>query len=65
LIEIETQTKELINAFEKKYIRFIQEAAWTSEDYTDNEVYYLDAETTLNKSAHPKVSYNINVIELS
>jgi hypothetical protein len=28
-------------------------------------LYYIDAETTLHKSAQPKVSYNINIIELN
>lgn len=65
LEEIENQTADLISKFETKYIRFIQEASWTSEDYIDDNLYYLDAETTLHKSAQPKVSYTINVIELS
>ena len=62
---IEEDTATLIENFEKKYIRFIQEASWTSEDYIDDNLYYLDAETTLHKSSQPKVSYTINVIELS
>lgn len=65
LKDIETRTANLINTFEKKYIRFIQEASWISEDYTDHNLYYLDAESTLHKSAQPKVSYTINVIDLS
>ena len=31
----------------------------------DDNLYYLDAETTLHASASPKVTYTINVIELS
>ena len=62
---IEQTTAELIENFEKKYIRFIQEASWISEDYIDDNLYYLDAETTLHKASQPKVSYTINVIELS
>ena len=65
LEEIANNTTDLINAFEKKYLRFIQEAQWSSEDYTDHDLYYIDSETTLHKSAQPKVSYTINVIELS
>lgn len=58
--------KEKINAaFEKKYARFIQEAPWSSEDYTDDNLYYLDANSTLHNSAQPKVSYTINVTDLS
>lgn len=65
LKDIGTQTAELTYQFENKYSRFIQEASWTSEDYIDNNLYYLDAKQTLHKSAQPKVSYTINVIELS
>jgi chromosome segregation ATPase len=65
LEDIKKLVSNKIEEFEKKYVRFIQEASWTSEEYTDNNLYYLDAETTLHKSAQPKVSYTINVIELS
>jgi chromosome segregation ATPase len=41
----------LIQTFEKKYSRFIQEASWISEDYKDNELYYIDAESTLHKAS--------------
>lgn len=51
--------------FYKKYSRFIQEGSWISEDYTDDNLYYLDAESTLFTSAQPKVTYTINVLELS
>jgi hypothetical protein len=37
--------------FYKKYSRFIQEGSWISEDYTDENLYYLDAESTLFTSA--------------
>lgn len=51
--------------FYKKYSRFIQEGSWIKEDYVDDNLYYLDAESTLHTSAQPKVSYSINVLELS
>ena len=62
---IETSTKYHISEFEKKYAPYIQEAHWISEDYIDDNLYYIDAETTLHKSAQPKVSYTINVVDLS
>lgn len=65
LREIESNTNELISNFESKYIRFIQEASWTSEDYVDDNLYYLDSVTTLHKAAHPKISYTFNVLDLS
>ena len=61
-----TEQKKVLNArFYKKYSRFIQEGSWISEDYIDPNLYYLDAESTLHTSSQPKVSYTINVIELS
>lgn len=51
--------------FYKKYSRFIQEGSWIKEDYVDDNLYYLDAESTLHTSSQPKVTYNINVLELS
>ena len=62
---IEEETATLIEEFERKYIRFIQEASWTSEEYIDDNIYYFDAETTLHNASQPKASYTINVIELS
>lgn len=56
---------ELIYNFYKKYSRFLQEGSWINEDYIDDNLYYLDAESTLNTSAKPKVTYTINVLELS
>ena len=58
--------KENLNsAFYKKYSRFLQEGSWISEDYIDDNLYYLDAESTLFTSAHPKITYTIDVLELS
>lgn len=65
IASLTNQKKELYLKFEKKYYRFIQEGPWTSEDYTDDNLYYLDASATLHNSCQPKVSYTINIIELS
>lgn len=51
--------------FYKKYSRFIQEGTWTSEDYIDSELYFLDAQKILYTSAYPQVSYSINVTDIS
>lgn len=60
------EKKEEINRlFFKKYASFIQEGIWNSEDYYDDNLYYLDAENTLYNSAFPKVTYSINVVEVS
>jgi hypothetical protein len=60
-----TEKRALNLQFYKKYSRFIQEGSWTKEDYVDENLYYLDAESTLRTSAQPKVSYTINVLEIS
>ena len=52
-------------AFYKKYARFIQEGSWQSSDYSDNDLYYLDAVEVAYENARPKVSYNILVARLS
>ena len=59
------QKQELNKQFYQKYSRFIQEGSWISEDYIDDDLYFLDGESTLHTSSQPKVTYNINVIELS
>ena len=59
------QKQELHNAFYKKYSRFLQEGSWISEDYIDDNLYYLDAQSTLVASSKPKIVYDISVLELS
>lgn len=59
------QKLELNRVFYKKYSRFIQEGSWISEDYVDDNLYFLDAESTLHTSSQPRVTYDINVLELS
>lgn len=65
LNKIANKKKALNTEFYKKYSRFIQEGTWTSADYIDPEDYYLDSQMVLYTSAFPKVTYNINVIEIS
>lgn len=56
---------ELEEKFYKKFSRFIQEGSWTSEDYLDENLYYLDAKSVAYTSSRPQISYNISVIRLS
>ena len=65
LKEISQNKLALELQFYKKYSRFIQEGPWISEEYTDDNLYYLDAQSTLYASSQPKISYKINVLELS
>lgn len=61
-----TELKKALNQkFYQKYSRFIQEGSWTSNDYIDPELYYLDAQNVLSTSVSPKVTYTMNVIDVS
>ena len=65
-LQDKNQEKEQVeNDFYTKYSRFIQEGTWESSDYISNELYYMDALQVSNTSAQPKVSYTINVLEVS
>ena len=51
--------------FYKKYSRFIQEGTWISEDYIDDNLYYLDAQSVAYTSSRPQIAYDISVIRIS
>ena len=51
--------------FYTKYSRYIQEGSWISEDYVDDNLYYLDALSVAYTSSRPQISYNISVLRLS
>ena len=59
------QKNDLTKKFNNKYSRYIQEGTWSSTEYIDPELYYLDAVQVSNTSAQPTVSYTINVVEIS
>ena len=63
--ELSGLSEELHAKFYKKYSRFIQEGSWTSEEYIDDNIYYLDALSVAYTSSRPKITYNISVIRLS
>ena len=58
------EKEALYRSFNQKYSRFIQEGTWISEDYVDDDLYYLDALQVCRSSAFPQVSYTINVYDL-
>lgn len=62
---ITDQLKDLNLQFYKKYSRYIQEGSWTSEDYMDDNLYYLDALSVAYTSSRPQISYTISVLRLS
>ena len=63
--EIIEELRELNRLFYIKYSRFIQEGTWQSEDYWDDNKYYLDALQVAYQSSRPQISYDINVLRLS
>lgn len=63
--KIVEEKKALESAFYQKFSRFIQEGSWTSQDYIDPNLYYLDARSVAYTSSRPKISYNISVIRLN
>ena len=69
---LEEESKELIESkealnekFNSRYSNYIQEGTWISEDYTDDTLYYLDAQNVAYTSSRPQISYNISVMRLS
>jgi hypothetical protein len=63
--ELTNSLKELNWAFFRKYSRFIQEGSWIKEDYIDDTLYFLDAQSVAYTSSRPQISYNISVARLS
>lgn len=60
------EQKEALNKlFYERYSRFIQEGTWISEDYVDDEKYYIDAKSVMYNSCFPQVSYTINTLSVS
>jgi hypothetical protein len=51
--------------FYKAYSRYICEGTWIDQKYSDDELYYIDAQSTMFNSCFPQISYNIEVAEIS
>ena len=63
--KILNKINEISESFYKIYEPYIKEGTWTDSNYlTDNE-YYWAAVSVLDESCIPKVSYNLNVINIS
>ena len=63
--KLQQQKDDYEKAFYSKYYHYIKEGTWSSNDYVDAELYYLDALQTSANSAMPKVEYSIDVAEVS
>lgn len=59
------QRDYLLNQFYSVYSSYIKEGSWISEDYIDDDLYYMDAEKKLEESSKPKITYNIEVVDIS
>ena len=57
--------RELNKAFFKKFGPYIQEGTWSSEDYWNDDLYYLDALQVAYTSSRPQVQYEIDVLRIS
>lgn len=57
--------EKIENDFFEKFQYFIQEGTWLSEDYYDDNLYYLDALDVSRTSSKPQVNYSIKVIDVS
>lgn len=63
--EIIEELSEINKKFNQKYSRYIQEGTWGSEDYYDDDKYYLDALQVAYTSSRPQITYNIDVLRIS
>ena len=61
----QTARRKLNNDFYTKYSRFIQEGTWTGEYYTEPNAYYFDAQKVITRGAQPKVSYQLDIVDVS
>lgn len=55
---------ELTRIFYNKYQSYIADATWSSNDYTNDDLYYFEAQRKLAVAAKPKVTYTFSVISL-
>lgn len=65
LDDIQSQKDAIFEEFENKYSHYIREGSWSSEDYGDSDLYYLDAVIVSQTNAQPKVEYQIKVTDIS
>lgn len=65
MIGLTYQRDYLLKQFYDVYDSYIKEGSWISEDYIDDDLYYLDSEKKLEESSKPKVTYNIEVVDVS
>ena len=57
--------KQIEDNFNSRYESLIKEGVWQDSKYLNDNAYYLDAEKVINDSKGPKITYTINVTDLS
>lgn len=62
---LKKQKQDVEFLFTSKYSRYIREGVWNSEQYIEDDLYYLNAVNVLKNSSKPKLTYSISVIDLS
>lgn len=65
IISVTKQRDAILEQFYDLCRGYIKEGAWSSEDYIDDDLYYLDAERQAEEYSVPRVTYTIDVIDLS
>lgn len=65
LQSLRNSKKELYYQFNQKYLNFIQEGQWSSDDYYDDTLYYFEGMNVAYESSRPKVEYTFDVLRLS
>lgn len=59
------QRDYLLDKIYKIYSSYVKEGSWISEDYIDDDLYYIDGEKKLQEASQPKVSYTIEIVDIS
>lgn len=63
--KILNKINELYSIFSQKYEPYIKEGTYSESNYLTNDEYYWSGMSVLNDSCKPKVTYDINVIDIS
>lgn len=65
IAEREEKISRLEEALYNKYTNYIQEGTWNSNDYIDDNLYYLDGCNVSATSAMPQITYNFDLVDIS
>lgn len=65
LKQLEKDKDNILSIFFNKYSPYIQEGTWQDESYIDDTLYYIDGLKVSSQNSYPKVSYTINVADIS